>query len=242
MTHTTHKEEWLAMPIAVIIAGGLIALGLFYGLKSSGSPAQGDAVAQNPQQGLGEDFTGELAPVSASEHIRGNPKAKVVIVEYSDTECPFCKMYHNSMKEVMSKYESSGDVAWVYRHYPIDQLHKKARKEAEATECAAELGGNTKFWAYIDRLFEVTTSNDGLSESELPNIAQYVGLDRTAFTSCLSSGRTAAKVQAQFDGGAKAGVRGTPHSFIVTKDDKVALSGAVPFAELDKMIQNALSR
>ena len=118
-------------------------------------------VLKNEKQGVAT----QMRPVSADEHILGNANAKIVIVEYSDLECPFCKVFHNTMHQVVEK--SNGDVAWVYRQYPIPQLHPKAFHEAEATECAWEQGGNKAFWKYIDKLFEITTSNNGLDESRL---------------------------------------------------------------------------
>ncbi len=107
----------------------------------------------------------KLKPVSPDDHILGDANAKIIIVEYSDLECPFCKVFHNTMHQVVEK--SNGDVAWVYRHYPIPQLHKKAFREALATECAWEQKGNDGFWKYMDKLFEITTSNDGLDEARL---------------------------------------------------------------------------
>ena len=107
----------------------------------------------------------QMRPVSADEHILGNADARIVIVEYSDLECPFCKVFHNTMHEVVKT--RAGEVAWVYRHYPIPQLHPKAFHEAEATECAWEQGGNEAFWKYTDKIFEITPSNNGLEESQL---------------------------------------------------------------------------
>src|SRR6185436_7093141 len=86
----------------------------------------------------------EMEPVTEKDHILGNPNAEVIMVEYSDLECPFCKEFHSTLRRVMNEYGKDGKVAWVYRHFPIDSLHPKARKEAEATECAAELGGESK--------------------------------------------------------------------------------------------------
>jgi len=110
-------------------------------------------------------LTTELRPVSSDDHILGNIDAKIIIVEYSDLECPFCKVFHNTMHQVVEK--NNPNVAWVFRHYPIPQLHPKAFHEAEATECAWEQGGNKVFWKYMDKLFEVTPSNNGLEESML---------------------------------------------------------------------------
>lgn len=93
-----------------------------------------------------------LRPVSADDHILGNPSAKIVIVEYSDLDCPFCKSFHNTMHQIIKE---DGDVAWVYRHYPIPQLHPNAPKKAEETECAYDQKGNEGFWKYADKIFEL---------------------------------------------------------------------------------------
>lgn len=93
----------------------------------------------------------------------GEEENSVYVIEYSDLECPFCKRFHEAMLEVMKEFDTRGqEVTWIYRHFPLDQIHSQARKEAEATECAAELGGNEAFWNYTNKLFEITPSNDGL--------------------------------------------------------------------------------
>ena len=179
-----------------------------------------------------------LAAVTDQDHIRGNKNAKVTVVEFSDMECPFCKNFHQSMLQVVAAY---GDkVAWVYRHFPLDSLHPKARKEAEASECAAELGGNDAFWKFMDKVFEVTPANNGLDPAELPKIAKLIGLDQGKFTTCLTSGKFASKIQSQADQGAAAGANGTPYSVIVVGDQKIPVNGAVPFAQLKSMLDSVV--
>jgi len=87
------------------------------------------------------------------DHTRGDLGARIQVVEYSDFECPFCGRFHDTMKQVMSKYEESGDVAWTYRHFPLDQIHPQATPLALASECVADLGGNDKFWEFSDTMF-----------------------------------------------------------------------------------------
>ena len=190
---------------AIVLAGLLVAGAIL--LKDAKPPVT------EKDTGGGEE-TAEIRPISKDEHLRGNPKATIFIVEYSDLECPFCKVFHGTMKRVLA---DNNDVAWVYRHYPIPQLHSRAIREAEATECAWEQGGNDAFWKYTDRIFEITPSNNGLPESELPKIAGDLGLDVSAFNLCLNSGKYKSKIQADVEDGASAGVRGTPSSFIVFK-------------------------
>ncbi len=228
----------LTTPIAIIISGIFIAGVIFInGIKSE------KKVVNAPQQQVPAQQTGDLEsmrPISTDDHIRGNPNAPVKIVEYSDTECPFCKRFHPIMQQVMDEYGKSGQVAWVYRHFPLDQLHSKARKEAEATECAADLGGNDKFWEYLDRLMEVTPANNGLDPAELPTIAQYVGLDVQKFNECLASGKYATKVEADAQNATATGGMGTPWSIVVGKGGKkYPLSGAQPYEAVKQLIETA---
>jgi len=205
---------------AILIVGVLIAGAIL--LKGSKPPTENTPTVNNPT------ITSEGRPVSSSDHILGNINAKIVIVEYSDIECPFCKVFHETMHKVVQN--NNGNVAWVFRNYPIPQLHPKAFKEAEATECAYDQGGNDAFWKYVDRVFEITPSNNGLDATELPKIAEYAGLNVASFNDCLNSGKFAGKVQADIDDGVKAGVNGTPSSFILV-DGKVldTIPGAQPY-------------
>jgi protein-disulfide isomerase len=226
-TQTSNK---FLVPLAIVVAGALVAGAIYFG--GSRSPQAIGNLGPDPSKI-------DIKPVSAEDHILGSANSELIIVEYSDTECPFCKVFHNTMKEVMRAYP--GQVAWVYRQLPIPQLHARALKEAEATECAAELGGNATFWKYLDMVFEKTNSNDSLDPAELPKIAQAVGLDVNAFNTCLSSGRHAAKIQASIEEATKAGARGTPYSVILSKDGKKTIvNGAEPLdmvkAKIDALL------
>lgn len=239
---TKNQIQTVSVPLAIIIAGGLIAGAVFFGLKDSPAPTP---VAQVPQAQVAEQDTGEalenMKPVASDDHIRGNPDAPIKIVEYSDTECPFCKRFHETMKQVMDEYGDTGKVAWVYRHFPLDQLHPKARKEAEALECAGAQGGNNMFWKYADRLYEITPSNDRLDPSELPKIAEYVGIDVRTFNECLSSGTYAEHVANDLENAVATGGRGTPWSIFVTPDGtKYPINGALPYEAVKQLIENAL--
>ncbi|KKU81854.1 MAG: Periplasmic thiol:disulfide interchange protein DsbA [Parcubacteria group bacterium GW2011_GWA1_47_8] len=224
----------LLVPLAIVVAGFSIAAAVYFSNQNQG---QGNVASK----GSAEQARGNVPPVTASDHILGNPNAKVVIVEYSDTECPFCKSFHPTMEQVMNTYGKDGQVAWVYRHFPIDARHPKARKEAEATECAAELGGNAKFWEYLSNLFKITPANDGLDPAMLPQIAKDIGLDEKAFNACLASGKYANLVEANYQGGVEAGIQGTPSSMIlVNKKLANTIDGAQPYSVVKAQIDNAL--
>lgn len=180
--------------------------------------------------------TSKMPEVTAEDHIRGNADAKVVMVEYSDFECPFCKSFKPTLDQALSEY---GDqVALVYRHYPLS-FHPKAQKSAEASECVAELGGNEAFWTFHDILFErlETTELSGLGA-----LAAEAGVDQAAFQECLDSGKYATKVTEQMNGGAAAGVQGTPGLILVGENGKREfLGGAYPYedvkAKIDALMQ-----
>jgi protein-disulfide isomerase len=229
----------LAIPIAIVIAGALIATALYLG------PSKGSAIAGNNQapQVAGRQApaqAGKVKPVDfATDHIKGDKNAKVFVIEYSDFECPFCKRFHPTMQQLIDQYQ--GKVAWVYRHFPLS-FHANAQKEAEASECAGEQGGNDTFWKYADKILERTTSNGtGFALTDLVPLAKEIGLDDTKFKSCLDSGKYAKHVQQDEQEGQAAGVTGTPGNIIWTKYGKSQLiSGAVPLSSLTTVIDQVL--
>ena len=229
----TQESNKFLVPLAIVVAGTLIAGAIYFG--STPRPSSGQANSQQNTDNI------DIVPVSAEDHVLGNRSAEIVIVEYSDTECPFCKVFHNTMKQVLNDY--GNQVAWVYRHFPIVQLHTKAPKEAEATECATEQGGNQAFWNYVDEVFGRTNSNDSLPESELAVIAGDIGLDVTAFNTCLNSGKYTEVIEKDVEAAVKAGARGTPYSLILDRDGKVVgtINGAEPIgsvkAKLDALLK-----
>jgi hypothetical protein len=104
-------------------------------------------------------YTGEIPPISENDHILGNKDtAQVTIIEYSDFDCPFCKQYHLVLKKVVE--ESNGGVAWVYRQFPLIQIHPNALTKAVASECVAKIKGNDAFWKYADLLFGLTQNSE----------------------------------------------------------------------------------
>lgn len=210
------NKSTLAVPGAIIIAGLLIAGAVYY------SNTRGNSVPIDSANNAGQNEipAGELSvsPVSTKDYIRGNPNAKVVLIEFSDTECPFCKVFHTTMKKLIDTHGKDGTLAWVYRNFPLKDLHPKAPKEAEALLCAGKLGGQSAFWAYTDKIYAVTPSNNKLEESQLPIIAKEVGLDVAQFNTCLSGGSMAATVTADYEDGVKAGGSGTPFSVLVAQN------------------------
>jgi protein-disulfide isomerase len=178
--------------------------------------------------------------VTDSDHIRGNKNAKITLLVYFDLECPFCQKFHSVTQELLKTY---GDkIRLTYRHYPLP-FHENAQKEAEASECIAEFGGNDAFWKYTDAIFERTASNGtGFALDKLGPLAAGLGVNRETFQTCLDSGKYENLVKGQIEDGIAAGVNGTPSTFIInSKGETQIVVGAQPIdvfkTEIDKALK-----
>lgn len=248
--HTEPSQKQMdpnSIPGAIIVAGLLIAVSIFISSgvsKNQQAPAVGGVVTNAAAQApAAPGVVGAMRPVTKEDRIRGSASAQLVIVEYSDPECPFCKSFHQTMQRLMSEYGPSNKLAWVYRNFPIPALHSKAPAEAEAAECAGVVGGNDKFWQFVDELYKRTNSNNSLDPAELPKIASDIGIELTQWNTCQSSGQTKAKITADTADAASAGARGTPYSVIInTKTGKkIAIPGAEPYEMVKQSIDDALA-
>lgn len=241
VTITLNKKTLVGFIAGVVITSAVFSLVLIVQGKWGGG---NNNVAYNPPPAApspaGQPAAINNRPVDTkTDHIRGSDKAEITLIEYSDLECPFCKRFHPTLQQILADYK--GKVRWVYRHFPLAQLHSKAPKEAEATECVAKLGGETAFWKYLDKIYEVTPSNNGLDLAQLPIMAGQVGVNVAAFQKCLDSGEMTAKVAADEQDALSAGGQGTPYSVLITKDgQKVPVSGALPIEQIKQMIDSLL--
>lgn len=214
------------VPGAIMVAGLLIAGAVLYSnsLPKSGSLQKVAAVGQAPA------VSGDLAD---NDPFLGDPSAPVTIVEFGDFQCPFCKRFFDTTeKEIIDAYVKTGKARFVYRDYPLTAIHEMAQKSAEASECANE---QDKFWSYHDRLYE---RQDGLSVANFKKWAGELGLNQSQFDQCLDSGKYYNEVQKDADDGQKAGVSGTPATFVNGR----MISGAVPFGQFQTIIEEELSK
>lgn len=229
-------------PLAIVFGAVLIATAVFFSGGTTGSQpvVQPPVGVKTNEQAT--DTTSKVRPVTAEDHIKGNPDAPIKIVEYSDFECPFCKQLHNTMNEVMKKYGDSGEVAWVYRQFPLEQLHPvKAQAVAVASECANELAGNEGFWKFTDRYFELTLTNNRTDiDVVIPQIAKEMGLNATTFSTCTKSGKYNDHIQADITNAIETGGSGTPWSILIAPNGKTfPINGAQPLAAIEQLISLA---
>jgi protein-disulfide isomerase len=163
----------------------------------------------------------------------GNKDADVIIVEFSDFQCPFCARALPTVNQIKETY--GDDILFVYRDFPLRSIHPQAQKAAEASQCAFE---QDKFWEYHDLLFEKQSSWSGVGVPIFKEYAVDLGLDTDTFNDCLDSNKYADEVEADLQEGSHFGVTGTPAFFI----NGQKISGAQPFTIFKQIIDVELAK
>lgn len=238
----TAKNSQLAIPLAIVFGFGLIAAAVFFSGGTMGKTAQNVDPSKVIADAGGVKEKGPVRPVDAKDHIRGNPNAPIVIVEYSDYECPFCKNFHETMNKVMTKYGADGKVAWVYRNYPIEQLHPSAPRIAQAAECVGEQAGNDAFWKFTDQIFAERGVNEPTNMSRLTEFATNAGADAKAFNACLEDGHTKKLVAEDMVDGMNAGAKGTPYSVVTVGGQQGIINGAQPYEYVSSILDTLIGQ
>jgi protein-disulfide isomerase len=198
-------------------------------------------LSQRSAQGGGSASSGSVRTSVADAPSLGRAAAPVTVVEFSDYQCPFCRrFFETTLPALKREYIDSGKVRYVFRDFPLDQLHSQARKAAEAAHCAGEQG---RFWDMHDRFFQ----SPNALVPPLAEHARAIGLDEAKFTKCVSSGRYSSRVERGLADGAAAGVLGTP-GFVIgrtTTGDVVegtSIRGAQSLATFRRIIDQILAR
>jgi protein-disulfide isomerase len=240
---------------ALIISGSIFIVGENIGGKIA-AKATGKVVLDAPQKketakkpnivkaSPGEKETRMEKLVENAASTAGNPNAPIVLVEYSDYQCPFCRKWFNDVKRQLDKeYIETGKVFFVYKDFPLS-FHPMAKSYAEAARCAGEQG---KYWEMHDKIFEEQSK---LGQGTILNISlddiklwgKELNLNSSEFDSCLSSGKYSNIIQENFNEGSTLGVNGTP-SFIIGKRNSQGklIVGAQPFSVFKSAIDSLLN-
>jgi protein-disulfide isomerase len=221
----------LLFPITIVIIGIIVSGGIF--IYRSNHKSDNTEINKNLPKEVG------IKPISSEDKILGNPNADVIIVEYSDFECPYCKIFHSTMQDVMYDYGRNGKVAWIFRHFPLESIHKNAKGAAISSECVYRIGGNEKFWAYSNTLF--ASSTEILSKDNLEKIAVDLGVEKEKYNACIDSPEITTKINNDIADGKLIYDNdpnfGTPYSFIITKSGiQTKVIGAQPLSKMKELI------
>src|SRR3989344_7080863 len=156
------------IPLAIILGGVIVAAALY------ASVPKRPAIEGKPKM---------VRLIDTTDHILGNPAAKVMIVEYSDFDCDYCKAFHETLNQIVANEGAEGDVAWVYRHFPLVEIHPNALSHARAAECVAQTAGNDAFWKFADELFV----NQPADPANYGTLAKTSGITGNAFATCYAN-------------------------------------------------------
>ncbi len=227
----------IAIPVAIVFGFGLIAAAILF----SGSRTAAPVIAQkNTEPNIPTKAV--IRPVDSTDAVRGNPNAPIKVIEYSDYDCPFCKQFDETMNQIIKDFGVTGKVAWVYRQFPIVQLHPNAPKISEAALCVQELGGADAFWKFSDTVFQSREINEKTNMTRLPEYAEKAGVKRADFSKCFDSGAKKDTVDASIAEAATAGAQGTPYSIVVVGDQQAVINGAQPYAVVKQIIDNLVKQ
>ncbi len=197
---------------------------------SAQAPAQGN---QPPAPGVKVDVNKGNLPAL------GNKNAKVILVDFGDFECPFCKKYFDeTFAQIKKDYVDTGKVIYYYRHFPLS-FHPAAKPAALASECANE---QNKFWEFHDLVFKeqakITGQTPEGTTQALKTFAASLGLNTSQFNSCLDSEKYKDNVEKDTTEGTTAGVNGTPTFFV----NGMSLVGAQPYSAFQTLIDQELAK
>lgn len=225
-----HKKFELSPSVAILIAGVVIAAAIVFTNNSKQPAAQANAGGAAPTVSAGD-----IRPPSSNDHIIGSPTAPIVLVEYSDFQCPFCQMIYPTLKKIVS--ESNGQIAWVYREFPLSSIHPQAMPAANAAECIASQLGSAGFWRYADAVF---SNQQQLSPAYSRQLAQQFGADMTKYDQCIASSQFQQVIDKDTAEAEAVGGNGTPFTVVInTKTGKAApVSGALPYAQIMSVIKS----
>ncbi len=226
-----HKKFELSPSVSIIIAGVIIAASIVFvnhgtATKANTGVAQG-AVPTSAKL--------DIRIPTDKEHIVGSASAPIVLVEYSDFQCPFCSIIYPTLKKIV--LGSHGRIAWVMRELPLTTIHPQAEPAAEAAECIAGLLGGDAYWKYTDAIF---ANQPKLSPEYSEQLAVSFGANASAYEKCVSTKQYQSLIDADANEAASSGGNGTPFTVIVnTKTGKMLpISGALPEAQIIKAISS----
>lgn len=217
------------IPVAIVLGGIVVALAVYVSMPKTPSTSSGKG---NPAL---------VRPVDTTDHILGNPAAQVQIIEYSDFDCTYCKGFDDTLHQIIANEGASGNVAWVYREFPLTEIHPNAMKHAEAAECVAQTAGNDAFWKFKTLLF----ANQPVDPLQYGSLARSAGISGDAFASCYANAATTVdeRIRADRQNAFDIGALGTPYSLIIVVGKApIVIPGAYPYDAVKQLVAEALAK
>jgi protein-disulfide isomerase len=232
-----------AVPLAIVIAGVIIAGAVFFTNKDKDSSnVAGSDTTTGTDSNPGETYPSVSTTIDDDPYIGNKDSAKVAIVEFTDYQCPYCFRHIEEVyPDIVKDYVDTGKIIYVFRDFPLSFHGQIAIDSANAAQCVYEISGTDTFSKYHDQIFEVADA------SVLSDKARELGVDMTKFTACMTENRYKDDIDADIADGSKAGVTGTPGFVIgVLKDDGTVegkrVDGAYPYDTFKTILDEMLAK
>lgn len=228
-----NKNNSLTFSLVILISGLVIGGGIYLSrtnLLNSLFVSDDNIVVEDKK----------IQPISENDHILGNPDADIIVIEYSDYECPYCQEFHSVMNRIINEYGQQGRIAWIYRHMPIERVHVNARRIALTSECVADIRGNKAFWDFSDKIFE--NSPESLLKKNSDQILEEMSIDPQEIESCIERPEIISRLENDIEDGEYLQSIdkefGTPYNIIITKTGLTEnISGVIPYNILKNLIE-----
>ncbi len=243
---TTSRSNNSGNSNTYVIAGAIVLAGIIIGgavflTSTPGTTLPPSGNNGNGGGGHGNDATVSMKALLESESAAtlGNEDAPVVLIEFSDYECPFCRQWSNQSKaQLEAEYIDTGKVLFVFKDFPLTRIHPFAVTAAHSARCAGEQG---KYWEMHDAIFDLFGQNN-FSQETVEQTAQDLELNVADFQACNESAKFLSNIQQNFDEGASNGITGTPGFLIGTPNGTARLiSGAQPYSVFKQAIDSLLA-
>ncbi|MBA3789306.1 thioredoxin domain-containing protein [Patescibacteria group bacterium] len=222
------RGEWF-IPGAILIGGLIIAFAVYTihhraTLLQSGNPTS-------------------VRPVDATDHVLGNPAAPVVVIEYADIDSEYSKVFQKVMEQLMQIYGPQGNIAWVYRHFPLIGEDANAEEHAEAAECVASQGGTSVFFKFIDTLQSAASGTNQFDPANYDAVVSSLGLSTTDFDTCLNARTYQKRVGLDYQNALDIGATGAPYSVLLVKGQTpIIISGGLPYNAMKQVIDQSIAK
>jgi protein-disulfide isomerase len=188
----------------------------------------------------------KIPSIKEDDHVLGSEKADILMISYSDFQCPYCQNWHPTFNSLIEKYEDK--ITFVYRHFSLGFTYSD--KLAQTSECVAEYAGEEAFWKFTDKLYEkledqsiytIEGENPIITDDSILSIAANAGAPLNQVKNCLESEEKADVITQMVSGAREAGIGGTPSTIIISKKaGRELVPGAIPLEEVEAMLEKHL--
>lgn len=222
--------RYALVPIAILIAGAAIAVAV-YVVRVGSAPLVPDA-----------DLT-LIRPVSPErDHILGNPDADLVVVEYADIDSAYAKQFQEIMQQILAEEGDEGEVAWVFRHFPLTHIYPDSGTHAHAAECAASLTDEDGFWLFIAAMHTEAPGNSRFRPSDYATLLPSFDIAPEAFNACMNGNAFEERIVEDATNALTIGATGSPYLVLLPRGaEPIPVSGSLPYAAMKGVIAEALT-